>query len=75
MRLPWRKRRNFFGIDPFRPRDEFDVDVQPDTLRGKALALMDETAKAQSQIKRAISALPWYRRWPTRVLFWLAGGR
>ena len=56
------------GLDPFRPRDEFDVDVHPESLRGKALQLMDDVDEAWGRVAAAIAALPWYRRLPTRAL-------
>ena len=55
------------GYDPFRPRDEYDVDIHPESLRGKALRFMDEAAEAERLIRAAIDAAPWYRRWPIRV--------
>jgi hypothetical protein len=43
----------------FRPRDEFDVDVHPESLRGKVLAYYD-----------ALAALPWWLRVLARVMAW-----
>jgi hypothetical protein len=54
-----------------RPRDEFDVDVDPETYRGKVLAFYD----AMDDVRARIAALPWYRRWPLVVLARLRGIR
>ena len=45
--------------DLFRPRDEFDVDVDPDSVRGRALALLE-----------AYEATPRWLRWLSRVAAW-----
>ena len=39
----------------FRPRDEFDVDVDPESLRGKILKLNDEIDAALVTIREAMS--------------------
>lgn len=62
-----RRFREMFGTDLFRPRDEFDADVHPESVRGKALALMDEVARAHAQFEAALAAMPWYQRWPARA--------
>ena len=62
-----RRFRETFGSDLFRPRDEFDVDVPPESVRGKALALMDEVARVHAQFEAALAAMPWYQRWPARA--------
>lgn len=59
----------------YRPRDEFDVGVHPESLRGKILALRDETDDAWRRVRVAIAALPWYRRWPIKALARLRGIR
>jgi hypothetical protein len=66
-------RTRYFGLDPFRPRDEFDVDVHPESVRGRALALMDKAAAAHAEIIAAVEAMPWYRRWPIRLYARLRG--
>jgi len=66
-------RRRAFGLDPFRPRDEYDVDVHPESVRGRALALMDRAAAAHAEILAAVAAMPWYRRWPIRLYGRLRG--
>jgi len=55
------------GEDLFRPRDEWDADVHPESLRGKALALMDTMARTTAELDAAIAVLSWWRRWPIRV--------
>lgn len=40
----------------FRPRDKFDVDVDPETVRGRWLALEDEMSSIRA-------ALPFWARW------------
>ena len=52
----------------FRPRDEWDVDVDPESIRGKVLADMDALDAAFAKLSADIAALPWYRRWPVRVV-------
>jgi hypothetical protein len=37
------------------PRDEYDDEVHPESLRGRALSVMDETA-------RIVATLPWWAR-------------
>jgi hypothetical protein len=54
--------------DPFRPRDEFDDDVHPDSLRGRALALMEKAAEHERVIETAIAAKPRATRWFYRSL-------
>jgi hypothetical protein len=61
-----RRWRETFGTDLFRPRDEYDVDVHPESVRGRALALMDEAARVHVQFEAVVAAMPWYQRWPTR---------
>jgi hypothetical protein len=60
--------REMFGMDPFRPRDEWDADVHPESLRGQALTAMDVTAATVALIYASVARLPWYRRWPARAL-------
>jgi len=43
----------------YRPRDEFDVDVDPESLRGQILAMHD-----------AYAALPWWLRALARIMAW-----
>lgn len=54
--------------DLFRPRDRFDVDVHPESMRGTALALMDAQASIIRTIKASVAALPWWKRYPARLL-------
>jgi hypothetical protein len=60
--------RDAFIVDLFRPRDAFDEDVDPESMRGKALTYMDLLAGVDAMIARHITSLPWYRRWPTRLV-------
>ena len=69
-----RRFRETFGTDLFRPRDEFDADVHPESVRGKALALMDTTAGTVALVYAIVARMPWYRRWPARVLLALVSG-
>lgn len=51
---------SLFNIErAFRPRDETDFDVSPDSLRGQILATYD-----------AFAALPWWLRALSRVIAW-----
>lgn len=47
----------------FRPRDEYDVDVHPDTVRGQVLALYDEVETVTRTLNRT---------WRGRVLLRMA---
>lgn len=63
-----RRFREVFGTDLYRPRDEFDADVHPESVRGKALTAMDLTAGTVALVYATVARLPWYRRWPARAL-------
>lgn len=54
--------------DLFRPRDEWDEDVDPDSLRGRALTTMDLVEGNVALLYATVARLPWYRRWPARLL-------
>lgn len=66
-----RQYREMFGTDLFRPRDAFDEWTHPESVRGKALTLMDMTAGTVAFVYATVARLPWYRRWPARVLMGL----
>jgi hypothetical protein len=53
--------------DIFRPRDEHDVDVHPESVRGEALVLMDLIEGTKALVARHVASMPWYKRWPTRA--------
>jgi len=61
-------------MDLFRPRDEFDLGVSTESLRGKALAMMDTQAAVTRALETAIAALPWWKRYPARAALALAWG-
>ena len=60
--------RDRFGEDLFRPRDERDVDVDPESVRGRALDLMDRLAEHEHIIETHLASLPWYHRLPLRLV-------
>uniref|UniRef100_A0A6M3LKL6 Uncharacterized protein n=1 Tax=viral metagenome TaxID=1070528 RepID=A0A6M3LKL6_9ZZZZ len=66
--------REMSGEDLFRPRDEWDADIPPGSLRGEALALMDAAVRVTAEIDATIAALPWPRRWPARAVVALVWG-
>ena len=45
--------------DLFRPRDASDADVPSDTMRGRALALLDELAGIEAEIATALGMDEW----------------
>ncbi len=58
----------------FRERDEFDINVLPDSVRASVLRLYDERDRVISAIEASIRAAPWYKRlWMKplyRALYW-----
>lgn len=59
----------------FRPPDDSDRDIHPDSFRASILRLWDEQDRVIAAIKAGIDAAPWYRRLWMRLVFRLAAWR